>query len=313
MYDPAVPFVRQGDVAPGERAALAGSAVVVRREGVALLRLTGPGRVACLQGLVSSDVVQGDPHQLGALLTNKGMIITPLWITQRSADIVLELPAAATAAVAGVLARTLPPRLCRFTDVTQATASFALYGPAAAAAAAGAPGTSARAVARGAAGLDCLVAAAETDAFLAHVGSAAARGTAALLEECRILAGIPRFGAEIDERTLPQEVRLEDLGAVSYTKGCYLGQETVARLHFRGHANRGLALAILDAAPGTLPQELTADGKAVGRLTSVAWADELDAYVGLTVVRREVEDGAEVALEGGVAAVVRRDRWLRAA
>ncbi len=134
MYDPAVPFVRQGDVAPGERAALAGSAVVVRREGVALLRLTGPGRVACLQGLVSSDVVQGDPHQLGALLTNKGMIITPLWITQRPDDIVLELPAAATAAVAAVLARTLPPRLCRFTDVTQATASFALYGPAAAAA-----------------------------------------------------------------------------------------------------------------------------------------------------------------------------------
>jgi folate-binding protein YgfZ len=313
MYDPAVPFVRQGAVAPGERAALAGSAIVVRREGVALLQLTGPGRVACLQGLVSSDVVQGGAHQFGALLTNKGMILTPLWITQRPDDIMVELPAAALAAVADVLARTLPPRLCRVADVTGATASFAIYGPAAADAVSGAPGTSAPTVARGAAGLDCLVTAADADAFLARVGGAAVAGTAALLEECRILAGIPRLGAEIDEHTLPQEVRLDDLGAVSYTKGCYVGQETVARLHFRGHANRGLALAILDAPPATLPRDLTADGKAAGRLTSVAWADELDAYVGLAVVRREVEDGAEVALEDGVAAVVRRDRWLRVA
>ena len=56
----------------------------------------------------------------------------------------------------------------------------------------------------------------------------------------RILAGWPALGAEIDERTLPQEVRYDEIGGVSYTKGCYTGQETVARLHFRGHTNREL-------------------------------------------------------------------------
>ena len=56
----------------------------------------------------------------------------------------------------------------------------------------------------------------------------------------RILAGWPALGAEIDERTLPQEVRYDEIGGVSYTKGCYTGQETVARLHFRGHPNREL-------------------------------------------------------------------------
>ena len=60
------------------------------------------------------------------------------------------------------------------------------------------------------------------------------------MQAARILAGWPALGAEIDERTLPQEVRYDEIGGVSYTKGCYTGQETVARLHFRGHPNREL-------------------------------------------------------------------------
>ena len=59
-------------------------------------------------------------------------------------------------------------------------------------------------------------------------------------QAARILAGWPALGAEIDGRTLPQEVRYDEIGGVSYTKGCYTGQETVARLHFRGHPNREL-------------------------------------------------------------------------
>src|SRR5207253_1404740 len=60
----------------------------------------------------------------------------------------------------------------------------------------------------------------------------------AMLELARILAGWPRLGAEVDEKTIPQEVRFDEIGGVSYTKGCYTGQETVARLHFRGRAGR---------------------------------------------------------------------------
>ena len=71
-------------------------------------------------------------------------------------------------------------------------------------------------------------------------GAGATGGTSEDREAARILAGWPRLGAEIEERTLPQEVRYDEIGGVSYTKGCYTGQETVARLHFRGHTNREL-------------------------------------------------------------------------
>src|SRR6185369_13808882 len=79
------------------------------------------------------------------------------------------------------------------------------------------------------------------EAFTARLARAgAAEGTEDDLHAARVLAGWPRLGREIDERTLPQEVRYDEIGGVSYTKGCYVGQETVARLHFRGHTNREL-------------------------------------------------------------------------
>ena len=86
--------------------------------------------------------------------------------------------------------------------------------------------------------------------------------------------------------------------AVSFTKGCYLGQETVARLQFRGKANRALRGVLLDgpAAPGS---PVTAAGREVGRLTSVARTPDLGA-IGLAILRREVEPGDEVEA-GGVA------------
>ena len=64
----------------------------------------------------------------------------------------------------------------------------------------------------------------------------------------RIEAGVPRFGAEIDEQVMPAEAGVVDR-AVSFTKGCYIGQEPVARLHYRGHANRGLRSILLDGTP----------------------------------------------------------------
>src|SRR6266702_809001 len=62
----------------------------------------------------------------------------------------------------------------------------------------------------------------------------------AALALSRVLAGWPGLASEVDEKTIPQEVRFDEIGGVSYTKGCYTGQETVSRLHFRGHANRNL-------------------------------------------------------------------------
>lgn len=122
------------------------------------------------------------------------------------------------------------------------------------------------------------------------------------LEMARVAAGVPRVGVDTGPATLVQEVGLEE-SAVSFSKGCYLGQETVARLQFRGHANRrlrGLSLEEPAPAPGT-PVRL--DGREVGLLSSVAATPDLGA-IGLAVVRREVEDGAVVDVGGSAARVV---------
>jgi aminomethyltransferase len=100
---------------------------------------------------------------------------------------------------------------------------------------------------------------------------------------------------------MPAEAGLEQR-AISFTKGCYPGQEPVARLHFRGHPNRGLRLVVLDA--GDLPAydaELVHDGKAVGRITSVA-RDPERGVVALAYVRREIPAGSRLELGDGRAA-----------
>jgi folate-binding protein YgfZ len=110
------------------------------------------------------------------------------------------------------------------------------------------------------------------------------------LERLRILARTPAWGRELDDRVLPAEAGLEE-HAISFTKGCYPGQEPVARLHYRGHPNRGLR--VLELEGGELPAydaELSLDGKAVGRITS-AVADG-DGVLALAYVRREVPDDA---------------------
>ena len=113
------------------------------------------------------------------------------------------------------------------------------------------------------------------------------------LELLRILAGTPRFGREIDERVLPAEAGLTER-AISFTKGCYPGQEPVARLHYRGHANRALRVFELDGdeVPGYDADVLHA-GKAVGRVTSAA-RRPVGGVVALAYIRVEVPEEAEL-------------------
>jgi folate-binding protein YgfZ len=114
------------------------------------------------------------------------------------------------------------------------------------------------------------------------------------LEVMRIEAGTPRFGREIDDRVLPAEAGLVDR-AVSLSKGCYPGQEPIARLHYKGHANRGLRVLALDG--GQLPDfdaEVTLDGKVVGRVTSAARAN--GGIVALAYVRAEVPEDSELTV-----------------
>jgi folate-binding protein YgfZ len=114
------------------------------------------------------------------------------------------------------------------------------------------------------------------------------------LERLRIEAGTPAWSKEIDDRVLPAEAGLVDR-AVSFAKGCYPGQEPIARLHYRGHANRGLRVLQLDTAdPPPYDTELTYAGKAVGRITSTTPAD--GKVLALAYVRAQVP--LEAVLDG---------------
>jgi tRNA-modifying protein YgfZ len=109
----------------------------------------------------------------------------------------------------------------------------------------------------------------------------------------RIEASVPRWEHEIDARILPAEAGL-DATHISFSKGCYPGQEPVARLHFRGHPNRGLRVLELEELPEH-DAPLLHDGREVGRVTSAARRED-GTVAALAYVRTEVPDDAPLAL-----------------
>jgi len=126
-------------------------------------------------------------------------------------------------------------------------------------------------------------------------------------EIARIEAGRPEWGIDIDETTIPQEANLDAMHAISYTKGCYTGQETVARVHFRGHVNRHLrGLTYPGVEPLPRNAQLFADGdKPVGDVRSTAVSPRLGG-VAIAMVRREITPGTVVRArwEGGESSAV---------
>lgn len=125
---------------------------------------------------------------------------------------------------------------------------------------------------------------------------------AEVAEAVRIEEGEPVMGRDVDERTIPQETGLVD-AAVSFTKGCYVGQELVARIDSRGHVNRHLRGLVLEAPVPEGTAVLGPDEAAVGTMTSVADSARLGT-VALALLRREVEPGSSVETAVGVPAVV---------
>jgi tRNA-modifying protein YgfZ len=116
----------------------------------------------------------------------------------------------------------------------------------------------------------------------------------------RVEAGLPEFGNDFDGSSMPAEAGLDER-AISFTKGCYPGQEPVARLHYRGHANRGLRGLRHGGAPPPPGTPVILDGREVGRTGSAAVSERFGA-IGLAVLRREVTDGSPVDA-GGAATV----------
>jgi folate-binding protein YgfZ len=246
----------------------------------AYVRIAGADACDYLQRMVSNDVAAlqvGDACP-ALLLTAKGRVIAPLVVWRRGADdfLVLTEPELAD----GVRGALLRMRLRARCEIEPEMHSSALVfgGP-------GGPGHSFATDFPGAvevldAGLDPTLDADE-------------------LELRRIEAGVPRWGREIDDRVLPAEAGL-DRTHVSFSKGCYPGQEPVARLHFRGHPNRGLRVIELDEVPDR-DAELVHVGKRVGRVTSAARRPD-GSVVALAYVRAEVPEGAQLEVGSPTAA-----------
>jgi folate-binding protein YgfZ len=315
-----VPLVSEPSIDAAQFAALRDRALVAPMA-AGVVGLSGNGAVDCLQGLLTNDIAKPGPDSIvyGALLTPKGMIVADLWAFRTEAGFTLVVPQSGHAAAMEILHRTLPPRLARSADLSATHRAAMVFGGGADAVVAGllAPGevpAAGRMVRAG----QCLVGAIGPGGPFQYliVGPAedVDRSTAALLAggaanatdpqvtAARIVAGWPAHGHEIDEKTLPQEVRFDEIGGVSYTKGCYTGQETVARVHFRGHPNRELRAIVWDGMAPLVDRSIQHLGREVGTVRSnIVIAGR---RVGLAPVRREVQNDEMVTAGGSAARVV---------
>jgi len=286
-----------------------------RSSGRGLVQVDGADRVRWLNGMLSNDVAALAPGRDGSgcyalLLTRIGRIVADVHVLLREGAFWLETEQGAVAPLLATLGKFIIADDVRLTEIGAAWERLALEGPAAsaifAAAAGEAPGLAPDAADRfeiagiplwagawGVSGEDALqlfVPAGQAEAValaLQRAGASHALIAAGedVLEILRIEAGTPRFGHELSESVLPAEVGLER--AISTSKGCYTGQEIVARMASKGgasHALVGLALAEGDAPAQGSP--LLAQAARVGELTSFALSARAGA-IGLGFVRRQ--------------------------
>jgi folate-binding protein YgfZ len=274
----------------GEVVALTTQRLLVLRDD-AVFRIEGPGAIDCLQGLLTNDVKAGGDHGLvwGAVLTPKGMIISDAWIRREGPTrAIVAVPASAHEAIRTLFQRSLPPRLAKCTDLSGQLKVGWFLG--------GAPEAHEEfdvAIPHGPAPFAAMMLSRDATVALARAATMGweTAGTA-FAEAAKVLLGWPTLGREIDERTLVQEVRFDELAGVRYDKGCFTGQETVARLHFRGHPNRALRGIVWKEGEAPTSTDVVLEGKTVGSLGTVATLG--GETVALAVLRREVAIGAVV-------------------
>jgi folate-binding protein YgfZ len=124
------------------------------------------------------------------------------------------------------------------------------------------------------------------------------------LEALRVEKGIPRFGVDYGPDNFPQETGLEE--AVSYTKGCYLGQEVVARIHYRGGVQKMIRGLVFDGEAPESGAALLAEGREAGTVASVVRSPALGRPIGLSILhRRAAAPGTRLEVAAGGTAEVR--------
>lgn len=327
-----------GDPAGEYRAATEGCGVLVRDDR-RLLRVHGRAPVQMLDGILTSRIpgARGDAVY-GTILTAKGRMVTDvvtLWLGgDEEQGLGLSIAETAHEAVLAHFRRFLPPRLARFEDLGPATRLVTVVGPGAAEAVAGAFGEAPESgfallgggpLASGPVGGGALQGGALVVRGVRQVPSWDVWvGVGALSDVCerlrghravpvgsgvwhtlRVESGLPQFGIDMDDGTIPVEAGLVDV-AFDHDKGCYTGQEVIVRIRHRGRVNwhlRALRFGDVAARPGA--QLFEADGTKVrGRVTSVADSPRFSQVIGLGYVRREVELPATLRLGSGKGAEV---------
>lgn len=313
-----------GDVA-AEYHALRTGAAIADRSARGRVRVEGAGRTDLITGLVTNDVrVLVTGHgQYAVMLNPKGKIVADVRIFAFRDHLLIDTPPRASAGLLATLRKYINPRLAPFEDVSAAVRDIGLFGKDARRLVAQVTGLDPELLGEmppyahreaevdgtrldvvrvpdlELEGYDLLVPASAFEDVWQRFTAAGASPIGLLAWEiARIEAGRPEWGIDMNDTTIPQEANLDALHAISYTKGCYVGQEVVARVHFRGHVNRHLRGLLCGKAepPATGAILLDDTGKQVGEVRSSALSPRLGA-VALAMVRREAEPGATVTAQ----------------
>jgi folate-binding protein YgfZ len=286
-------------IATTEYERLRESAGLVDRSYRGKLRLVGSESADYLQGQVTNDVEGLAPGSgcYATLLTAKGQIVADMRILRGDDFIWLDCEPRSIPALLRNAEMYGIGRDVHVADVTDAYAILSLIGPAARDALDVAPATEEHAWVEGEHGMyvatdfgvDVICPLADADAVRAALGVDEVAEEAA---EClRIESGRPRLGFEIAGGVIPQEAGLNER-AVSFEKGCYVGQETVARLHYKGKPNRHLRGLRLSA-PASAGEEVSSAERVVGKIGS-ATVSPAHGPIALAILRREVAPGDRV-------------------
>lgn len=276
--------VGRSNEAPGH-AALKEGAALVERTGRGLLRLTGKDPVGMLNAVLTNSVPpNADPGAYALLLNPKGRVQADLRVLRSGADVLVDTEPEGADAAREILGRYAPFSRVKLEDLSDAWSVLGLYGPRARemldglvlaehrteTVKIGGETLLAAGVAAPIPGYD-LVGPSEAVARAKEslIGLGAILATPDAYETARVEAGVPRFGADLTPENFPGEAGVLDR-AVDFGKGCYPGQETVARMRYRGHPNKTLyriSYRVEQLAPGT---PILQGEKKVGTLTSVA-------------------------------------------
>jgi aminomethyltransferase len=321
-----------GDVA-AEYRAVRDDVGVIDRSYVGKVVVTGRDRQAFLHAMLSNEIKALLPGQgaSAAFLDAHGKVMTLLEVHVLDDRVLLELPGGLTEKMVGLFDKYLISEKAYFEAADETFAVLALEGPGAEKllaslagrrvelapdqheelSLAGGPVRVIRRSATGGAGFQCWTMAFHGAALWQTLVAGRARPVGArALDVLRIEAGIPWYGHDVDETVILPETRLERL--VSYNKGCYLGQEVVARVKYRGHVNRALSGLVFesDRVPAR-GAKVFAEDKEAGWITSAVHSFALGKPIALGYVRREqfapgmpvsVRDG-ELSLRARVAAL----------